>query len=106
MLGMVKMTYPEIRQAVLAVEDDKLEENLLVQLSNYVPTPEEVRLHQSKRGFINIQITSHFSAATSVVPRRSKCLSHSRTRPTSWPPRITSSSWYACTQLQEQHRKA
>jgi len=51
MLGMVKMTYPEIRQAVLAVEDDKLEENLLVQLSNYVPTPEEVRLHHSKRGF-------------------------------------------------------
>jgi len=54
MLGMVKMTFPEIRQAVLAVEDDKLEENLLVQLSNYVPTPDEVRPQHRKVGAMTI----------------------------------------------------
>ena len=43
MLGMIKMTYTEIRAAILAVDDETLEENLLVQFLNYVPTGEEIK---------------------------------------------------------------
>ena len=43
MLGMIKMTFFEIKEAILTVDDDKLEDNQLVQFLNYVPTPEEVK---------------------------------------------------------------
>lgn len=41
MLGMLKMEYSAIRKAIMSVNDDVLSDNLLSQLLNYIPTPEE-----------------------------------------------------------------
>ena len=44
MLGMIKLTFVEIRTAILAVDDAKVDENTLIQFANYVPTPDEIKL--------------------------------------------------------------
>lgn len=44
MLGGIKLPYPEIRLAIMAIDKSKLSENIIRQFLNYVPTPEEVRI--------------------------------------------------------------
>ncbi|KAJ3316974.1 hypothetical protein HDU76_001433 [Blyttiomyces sp. JEL0837] len=44
MLSRVKMPYSEIREAILAVNEDKLSETLLKQFLQFVPTEEEISL--------------------------------------------------------------
>lgn len=50
MLGMIKMTFFEIKEAILSVDDEKLEDNMLVQFLNYVPTAEETKALEPFKG--------------------------------------------------------
>jgi len=42
MLGMVKMPFDNLKKEILAVNEDIVTENMLIQFLNYVPTSEEV----------------------------------------------------------------
>ena len=76
MLGMMKMTFVEIRAAILAVDDAKVDENTLVQFSNYVPTPDEVKaLEPFKQEVEKLAAADHFflvvrRVSTSSPPMR------------------------------------
>ena len=70
MLGMMKMTFVEIRAAILAVDDAKVDENTLVQFSNYVPTPDEVKLLEPfKQEVDKLAAADHFFLVVRPVSR-------------------------------------
>jgi len=70
MLGMVKMTFPELKKEILAINDNVVTENLLNQFMNYVPTPEEIALLEPyKEQQDTLEIADRFFIMTSGIPQ-------------------------------------
>lgn len=44
MLGRIKLPFPEIRSAILKMDDDLLSENMIKQFLQYIPTKDELEL--------------------------------------------------------------